>query len=445
MTYNAFLFPEAILDTPRLFTAIAEWLAIFVYFNICRRRVEKKAYVVYCVVSAGALILFQFIVGLLSIAFWVPMMIGAVGLMYLFLYLVLEVTPMDCGVVTVHAFVLAEFAASVYRQLYVWGNSITKKDTFLCSAGVMVLVYAIVFGIYYRGERGNVYKDIPLNTSVHELLSVLLTGAGAFIMGNISFVWTDTPISAQGNLLYVRTLVYFSGMLMLMTQMGRKNELAVKMENDEINRLFKKQYEQYRTAVENSELLRKEMHDMKHYLAVLKREENPARCHEVLADMEQALAVQETFMDTGNQVLDVILTTKTLLCQRRGIILQAMVDGEALSDIHVKDICSLFGNILDNAIEATQQVQIEERRLINLSVRQHKGFIIIECENYSENKLEIEKNRVLPGTTKSDKIRHGFGLKSIQKVAEKYNGAMTITLQEGWFKVRVLLEIGKTV
>ena len=116
MTYNAFLFPEAILDTPRLFTAIAEWLAILVYFNICRRRVEKKAYVVYCVLSAGALILFQFIAGLLSIAFWVPMMIGAVGLMYLFLYMVLEVTPMDCGVITVHAFVLAEFAASVYRQ-----------------------------------------------------------------------------------------------------------------------------------------------------------------------------------------------------------------------------------------------------------------------------------------------------------------------------------------
>ena len=116
-----------------------------------------------------------------------------------------------------------------------------------------------------------------------------------------------------------------------------------------------------------------------------------------------------------------------------------------MSGIHVKDICSLFGNILDNAIEATQQVRIEERRLINLSVRQHKGFIIIECENYSENKLEIEKGRTLPGTTKGDKIRHGFGLKSIQKVAEKYNGAMTITLQDGWFQVRVLLEAGKAV
>lgn len=440
MTYNTFLFPEAILDTPRLFTAIAEWLAIFVYFNICRRRVEHKAYVIYCFASAGALVLFQFVAGVLPIVFWVPMMIGAVGLMYLFLYLVLDVTYMDCGVVTVHAFVLAEFAASVYRQLYVWSYDILGKDTFMRSAAMMALVYIVVYGVYYRGERGNIHKDIPLNINAHELISVLLTGIGAFIVGNISFVWTKTPISAEGSLLYVRTLVDFGGMLMLMTQMGRRNELAVKVENDEINRLFKKQYEQYRTAVDNSELLRKEMHDMKHYLAALKREENPAKRDEVLADMEQALAIQETFMDTGNQVLDVILTTKTLLCQKRGIILQAMVDGDALSDIHVKDICSLFGNILDNAIEATQQVKIEERRLINLSVRQHKGFIIIECENYSENKLEIEKSRSLPGTTKGDKIRHGFGLKSIQKVAEKYSGAMTITSQDGWFKVRVLLE-----
>ena len=127
-----------------------------------------------------------------------------------------------------------------------------------------------------------------------------------------------------------------------MTQMGRRNELAIKTENDEINRLFKKQYEQYRTAVENSELLRKEMHDMKHYLAALKSEENPVRRNEVLADMEQAIAVQEAFMNTGNQVLDVILTTKSQQCQKRGIILQAMIDGTALSGIHVKDICSLF-------------------------------------------------------------------------------------------------------
>lgn len=439
MAHNAFLYPEAILDTPRLFTAIAEWLAIFVYFNICKRRLGHKSYVGACIISAVIMILFQLVAGLLPIVFWIPMMMGAVALMFFSLYMVLDIMPMDCGVITVHAFVLAEFSASIYRQLYVWLYGIFQKDVFINSAVLMVLIYSVVYGIYYRVEKGNFHKDMPLNITWHELVSVLVTGMGAFAMGNISFVSTRTPFSAQGNMLYVRTLVDFAGMMMLMTQMGRRNELAVKIENDEINSLFKRQYEQYKLAIENSELLRKEMHDMKHYLSALKGEDDPVKRSEVLVDMERAIAIQESFMNTGNQVLDVILTTKSQQCQKRGIILQAMVEGDVLSNIHVKDICSLFGNILDNAIEATQQVRNKDKRLINLSVRRQKQFIMIECENYSEKTVEIEKTRALPGTTKGDKIRHGFGLKSIKKVAEKYGGVMTIASQDGWFKVKVLL------
>ena len=102
-------------------------------------------------------------------------------------------------------------------------------------------------------------------------------------------------------------------------------------------------------------------------------------------DMEQAIAIQESFMSTGNRVMDVILTTKSLQCQKKKITLNAMVDGDLLADIHVKDICSLFGNVLDNAIEATQQLEDEEKRIITLSVRRRNQFIIVECENCSDS------------------------------------------------------------
>jgi signal transduction histidine kinase len=201
------------------------------------------------------------------------------------------------------------------------------------------------------------------------MFSVLATGVGAFIMSNISFVWAGTPFSASENMLYVRTLVDFGGMLMLMTEMGRRNELSIKNENDAINLLFRRQYEQYKLAIDNSEALRKEIHDMKHYVAALKSEDDPKKRAEVLDDMEQAIAIQESFMNTGNQVLDVILTTKSLQCAKKEITLNAMVDGPSLAGIHVKDICSLFGNLLDNAIEATQQTENVSKRLITLSVR----------------------------------------------------------------------------
>lgn len=437
MTYNAFLYPEVLQDTPRLFTAIAEWMAVFVYLYLYKRKIKGMQYVASCVGSFLVIVVFQYIAGLQSIYLWLVTMMGAVLLMFLSLKAILDIKILDCGVLTVHAFVLAEFSASLYRQIYVWLTYLTGKDLFCLSFLTMVIIYAIVYVLYFLVERGNVKESTELNITKKEFWGILVTGIGVFSMSNLSFVWSGTPFSATSNLLYVRTLVDFGGMLMLMTQMGRRNEIAIKMESDAISQLFQKQYEQYKLAVDNSELLRKEMHDMKHYVAALKNEDDPIRRAEVLEDMEQAIAIQEAFMNTGNQVLDVILTTKSLQCEKKGITLNAMVDGDILSDMHVKDLCSLFGNILDNAIEATQLVSDVEKRLITLSVRKKNQFIIIECENYVEHALE-EING-LPKSTKTDTIHHGYGLKSIQKIAEKYGGGMTLSVNDGWFHLKVLL------
>ncbi len=448
LDYSAFLTPAALQDTPRLFTAIAEWLAVFVYFNIYKRKYTGKVYVFQCIATLFIQVLFQFVAGLLPIGFWIPSMAIAVALMYLSLYLVLDIKPKDCGVLTAHSFVLAEFAASLYKQLYVWYVKFGMDGGFMASILTMAAVYSLVFNIYYQFEKDNIIPNRNLNITTRELISVVATGIGAFIMSNLSFVTTRTPFSATENMLYVRTLVDFGGMLMLMTQMGRRNEMAAKNENDAINQLFQKQYEQYKLAIDNSEALRKEMHDMKHYVMALKNEDDPARRAEVLEDMEQSIAIQESFMNTGNKVLDVILTTKSLQCEKKNITLNAMVDGDLLADIHVKDICSLFGNILDNAIEATQQVDEEDKRLITLSVRSRNQFIIVECENFSRGEnVRLRKNQSkrifrgdnLPKTTKGDNVKHGFGLKSIAQVAEKYGGAMNCSYENGWFKVKVLL------
>jgi len=447
MDFTSFLNPANIQDTPRLFTAIAEWLAVFVYFNIYKRRHHGWFFVGQCVLTLAVLVVFQYVAGILPIGFWIPTMIGAVALMYFSLYLVLDIKPKDCGVITTHAFVLAEFAASLYKQLHVWAVWILNLESLVLSFAVMLVVFTLTYVVYFHFERGNMPTQRNLNVTTKELVSVMATGIGAFIMSNLSFVTTQTPFSATENMLYVRTLVDFGGMLMLMTEMGRRNEMAAKNDNDAINMLFQKQYEQYKLAIDNSEALRKEMHDMKHYVMALKNEDDPAKRAEVLDDMEQAIAIQESFMNTGNRVLDVILTTKSLQCQKKNITLNAMIDGDILAGIHVKDICSLFGNVIDNAIEATQMIEEKEKRLITLSVRSRNKFIIIECENYSDpTSVRLKKNQRrifgsddLPKTTKRDNVKHGYGLKSIAQVAEKYGGAMNCSYEDGWFKVKVLL------
>ncbi|MCR5403032.1 MAG: GHKL domain-containing protein [Butyrivibrio sp.] len=448
MNLSAFLDPVQILDTPRLFTAIAEWLAVFVYFFIYKRKYGGKVFCLQCAASLILMVAYQFVAGLLPIFAWIPAMLGAVLLMYGMLFLVLDIKPRDCGVLTIHAFVFAEFAASLYRQLYVWIALSTGKGSLMVSFVLMFIVYACVYPIFYRLERGNISPDHSLGISWREFWSVLIMGTAVFAISNISFVSPRTPFSATENLLYVRTLVDFGGIMMLMTQMGRRNEMILRNEANEINQLFQKQYEQYRLAMDNSDAMRKEIHDMKHYLLALKNEDDPGRRADVLKDMEQAIAIQESFMNTGNKVLDVILTTKSLQCQKQNITLNAMVDGELLNGIHVKDICSLFGNLLDNAIEATSQIDEKEKRFITLNMKRKNDFIMVECENCSDpsnvsllpdRKKGIFEKGNLPRTTKADNVRHGYGLKSINMVAEKYGGAMKCTYEDGWFKVRVLL------
>ena len=114
-----------------------------------------------------------------------------------------------------------------------------------------------------------------------------------------------------------------------------------------------------------------------------------------------------------------------------------MVDGGAVDFMGVMELSTLFGNALDNAIEAVGQIPDPEQRLIHLSVSRQKGFVRIRVENRCTDSLIVGTE--LPGTTKSDKRFHGYGLKSICATAEKYGGSATVRAEGGWFELRILI------
>lgn len=274
-----------------------------------------------------------------------------------------------------------------------------------------------------------------------ELLGAASIGLGAFLMSNISFVMPNTPFSsAAGSLLYVRTLVDFGGLIMLFAQQNRRKELRVRSENHAMNVVLQRQYDQYRMAIDNMELLRREFHDLKHYMIAIRAESDPQKKEQYLLEMEKAIVTQEAMADTGNQVLDVVLTTKSTYCTQNKITFTCMADGKLISFLHVKDICSIFGNALDNAIECVSQFEDPEKRLITLSVSKKNNFLMIQCENYSENRLVMADSK-LPSTTKSNKLYHGYGLKSIQAAAQKYGGTMTVSFMDHWFTLKVLIPV----
>jgi len=103
------------------------------------------------------------------------------------------------------------------------------------------------------------------------------------------------------------------------------------------------------------------------------------------------------------------------------------------------DICSIFGNALDNAIESVIKLEDKEKRLIHVTVSQQKSFLMIRVENYFEGGLEYAKGQL--ESTKKEKAFHGYGIKSIRYTVNKYDGAVDIDTKDNWFNLRILIPL----
>ena len=200
-------------------------------------------------------------------------------------------------------------------------------------------------------------------------------------------------------------------------------------------------YDSYREKIElqerNMELINVKCHDMKHQLRTLLERQNLDE--EFIKETQNAISIFDADVKTGNYTLDTLLTQKSLVCNAQKIQLTVMLDGDALSFMSVQDINSFFGNAIDNAIEYLATTD-EENRFIRISSFQNGNILTIRIENYCDTALKFNKNG-RPQTTKEDNGYHGFGTKSMQKTAQKYNGDASFVRQDDLFIVTALFMI----
>ena len=161
---------------------------------------------------------------------------------------------------------------------------------------------------------------------------------------------------------------------------------------------------------------------------------------DALNDIAREVSIYDSQVRTGNEALDTILTEKGLACARAGIAFSCMADGGLLSAIPDTEIYSLFGNILDNAIEAVQKVNSGERRRISLVVRRRGDMVSIHEENFCSGRLVFRDG--LPQTTKAQPSEHGYGTKSIRAVTERCGGTLSMRAEGEQFLLDILLPEG---
>ncbi|GIP19266.1 sensor histidine kinase [Paenibacillus montaniterrae] len=430
-------------DIPRLYTALAEWLACIVYILPLKKQLKGWGLLAF---SGGFLIvqsLFLLLTEDLPIYFWIPCMIVAIGIMFYFIYTSCNISVQEAGYFSVRAFVAAEYIASLEWQVHVFiwqGNPAPVwQETML-----LLLIYGAAFAIIWLLEKRHIPEDGKLNIKPRELWSTVTIGAAVFGISNLSFVSTQTPFSGQyaQEILNIRTLVDLGGFAILYAYHIQLNELRIRHELKAVQNILQHQYSQYQQSKESIELINYKYHDLKNQIIALRAEEDTEKRNAYLKKMEDEIKFFEAQNKTGNHVLDTLLASKNMYCIKNGITLTCVADGSLLNDIDVIDICTIFGNALDNAIEYEQRIEETEKRLIHVSVFAQKGFIMIRFENYFEGELEL--NGDLPVTTKPDPFNHGYGLKSIRYSVEKYGGVVSIGQQDNWFELKVLIPMKHT-
>ncbi len=427
---------------PRAHTAIAEWLACLLYIYPQRKRFGAKSWqqIGIYILSFGILLSFNELNQQTTGLWWVGAMALCLSGMLGMIVASCKVPFTLAGYMWAHAFITAEFAASLEWQI----NYYLLKDDVIGLTGtwvVMIAVYAVVFCVLWIVNRKHRIMRGGMRINSQELISGTAIALSAFCLSNFNFAFQDNIFSESlgTGILYSRTLIDFGGMVMLFAHDIARTELHLSHELEAMESLFNRQYEQYRQFDANNKAIHQVYHDLKHQIEFIRNEKSDKKRESYLREMEKVVTMYEAEVKTGNSILDTFLTSKSLRCAEENIVMTCFADAHDLGFMDMMDICSLFGNAIDNAIECVEQIEDRSMRLIKLTVRTQNRFLLIRVENCTNKAVDLRDG--IPATTKKNKESHGYGIKSIRKAAEKYGGCLTLEQQDGWFIMTVLIPL----
>lgn len=228
----------------------------------------------------------------------------------------------------------------------------------------------------------------------------------------------------------------FCCFFILLTQVQQKRELELRTAVAAEQRLRVQMREQYAMSRENIDIINRKSHDLKHQISLLRSLSSDGQGEELLDELEREVLIYDTTISTGNEALDTVLTEKGLICRENHITWTCMVDGKLLDFIKVVDLYTLFGNALDNAIEACKKLPDEKERIITVTAGRRFGVVTVEIENYFSEAPRWEAGQIRTG--KADRANHGFGLRSMEFIVNKYGGSMEVFTQDRLFRLTFL-------
>lgn len=291
-----------------------------------------------------------------------------------------------------------------------------------------IIFYIIHFifagGIYF------VFKKISTENRVENMYLVGMSFCVLFIClvmdGVISAYLYDGGVVA----VTIRFVLILCSLFVLILIKEVQRGSLIKSELGTAEKIIAQQARQYEQSSKNIELINIKCHDLRKQIRRM-GDSNGVDVEEIA----EIVRVYDSSVKTGNDTLDVILTGYGLRFDAEKVEFCCMIDGRKFSGFAVSDLHALFGNLLDNALEYLSSFKEEEKKFVRMNTKERGEYFMLIVENYFEGDIVSDKEGNII-TSKEDKDNHGFGIRSIKYITEKYGGFSDIDVSNGLFTVR---------
>lgn len=270
-----------------------------------------------------------------------------------------------------------------------------------------------------------------------DLLILLIISGQIFSGYNYSIKYSIVLLIAS-LLITISTICNVSLIEYYVNTLEIENESAIDIRQME---LLYHCYKEMKNDMENVQSL---YHDIKNHLLILEDISTSERSENYIGEIVNKINDFESHFNTGNEFLDATLHKKYLVARDKGIKLDVNINIRPVKYITDIDLCTIFVNAIDNAIEECELINqsLEKCIIVRHKIKEKFYYLFFENSIRRDRKMVIGNNIE---TSKTDKKKHGFGLRNIKKALKNYDGDYSINIDEDFFCLYIIIPLKKSL
>lgn len=331
------------------------------------------------------------------------------------------------------AYSMQHLSERIYELAKLGIPNIPLWEWFLLLTSITVVIYFLFYFFFIRGFDYSSFNKV-VDHKFQVIASLIIIFSAIYLNNAITGNARDAT-NYQFVKAYTHVLTIIISFLVVAWELSIVSARKANFEKEKLNELLIEERNHYEKDKEDREILNIKYHDIKHLL----NNANSNMDKVVFKEITNTLGLYESIYKTGSEAIDVILSKKSKYCSDNGIKFTCLVDGTQLSALSPYENYSLFENAIDNAIEAVSKC-VPEKKIISISQQTDEKETMLTFTNYFTGNIIFKKELPL---SQKDPNFHGYGIKSIKMLAEKYGGSIQAKTQGDIFILIVKLPKNK--